>query len=591
VTPQLKARIDRVCDGIIQNHLDLLLVLLADRGVDVSAQRDRADTLVRALLSYELASTLLDGGRRIPLDLDTSANPPLIRFNADLLGGQSDDELRQLIARPVADLLGLPTLDVGMALLGDDENQLRNLYHSAVRNSGALVTPANSVPAVVERRVMLFAIRLSRLLKALAQARIKLPSPRAFAQELLAMDRWPEWDDVADMEFTSAARELVEDAALLSDAIPPTELTLEICWDSLNLSPRSFLRHAGRALRSRNVPVGGGMLRALAELVTDDLDDLEDVSTWPNLSEISDAWDTLLDLEDEALLKHQVGEATRQRLSPLRAPVETTGLREPRDLPWDYPLACWSVREANALRDLISGFIQSHRADTLQEDTGDLVIADVSGAELPLDVSEEPGAVQMEMVGQTITLPEGYAQLNARAYEATIARLVEQFESLDSASQTSVLQRLRGGYDGFFPGSKHVWTRRLQGWKNDAPADALRRLATAARDVLGCPVFLNPFLDPVDTQINFMPTFCFVVALTAQMESVPFHVPVRSVLLTAATGQPPLRVRMVEVPEVSDASCTWCGDRELMMRTLEGQPVKVTLASVDGDMLRLVARD
>ncbi len=73
--PQLKARIDRVCDGIIQNHLDLLLALLADRGVDVSSQRDRADTLVRALLSYELTPTLLDGGRRIPLDLDTSASP------------------------------------------------------------------------------------------------------------------------------------------------------------------------------------------------------------------------------------------------------------------------------------------------------------------------------------------------------------------------------------------------------------------------------------------------------------------------------------------------------------------------------------
>ena len=249
------------------------------------------------------------------------------------------------------------------------------------------------------------------------------------------------------------------------------------------------------------------------------------------------------------------------------------------------------MRESNALRDLISGFIQSHRATTLQEDTGDLVLADVSGAELALDVTEEPGAVQMEMVGKTISLPEGYDSLNERAYEATLARLVEQFETLDDANKNSVLQRLRGGYDGFFPNTKHVWTRRLQGWKNDPPEVALRRLASAARDVLGCPVFLNPFLDPVDAQINFMPTFCFVVALTAQMESVPFHVPVRSVLMTAATGQPPIRVRMVEVPGTPDVACTWCGDRELMMRTLEGQPVKLTLSSVDGDMLRLVARD
>ena len=195
----------------------------------------------------------------------------------------------------------------------------------------------------------------------------------------------------------------------------------------------------------------------------------------------------------------------------------------------------------------------------------------------------------LTIIGANIEIDDGYQLMQDRAWMASTQRLMAQFRSLEAADQLSALQRVRGVYDGFFMGTKHVWERRLNGWELDEPIEAFRRMTQTVRDVLACDVFFDPFESPMDASLRMIPTFCFVVALNEHLERVPFKVPISSLIMTAATGSPPLIVRMVDVPGAPLTPCRWMCDRELTMQTMQGHPVQLTLRAVSSNMLRMLA--
>jgi len=591
VTESVRERVQAICDQIIQRHLDLFLLLLAQKGKPKDVQIDRGDTLVRSLLSFEVADTLFENGRRIPVLVDTEVNPPLIKINAEFVERVADDELLFIFTRPITQILRLPTINVGLVLQGTDEKQLRNLFHGASRKLSNPVASSNAVPAVVERRLMKLGMGTRSLVSKLtAGTMIKLASPRDFLNKLLQMPTWPEFDDIASEPFIAHTIRVMREALEpVPTKLPPAALLVELMWDSLNLSPSSFLRHAGRMLRTQGHVVTEPLLTEFARVITDGRPStVLKLENWPAFRELQSAWEKLFALEMRALNDIQLGNPEPPAISALGAPGISLGLREPTALPWSYPLVCWSVRETDALRDLLMGFVQSHRAsqDRSKDLTLDLVFGHDDHA---LDVSSPPRKIRIEMINQDVPSPDGYDMLAERAFDAAMRRLDAQIMSLDHNTRLQALHRIRGAYDGFFSGAKQVWERRLQGWQQDDPHEAIRRLAAEVREVLDCPVFVDPFESPSSTQFRMIPTFCFIVALTSQLDSVPFRIPISSIVMTNAAGTPPMVVRMVEVPDGGNDACVWVGDNELTMRTFEGRPVHQTLSAVDDNMLRLIA--
>lgn len=593
MTAKIRERVEAVCGELIQKHLDLLLLLMAEEGMSSEQQRARMDVLVRCLTSSQIEDTIFEQGRRVPLSLDTHTSPPTLRLNAELLERVDDDELLSAFTRPISELLGVPAINAGLVLQGRDEKQLRNLYHSA---RGKLTTPvinAASVRSVIEWRVMLFAERLRNLVRELSDQRLQLPAAASFIGWLESQrGSWPDWIDVAVEDFTTQTVQAVTEALADTRGLPPAENIVELCWESLNLSPQSFMRHAARGLRTQELPVNEELLRAIAGVMAPRrVAQLESLEQWHTLADLQGAWRELVELELETLGPHHHGQREIPEVSVFAAPRDSMSLREPEDLPWGYPLLCWSLREHNALRDLLHGFVRTQRVNEGEESEFELLLVEEPepGHEPPLATDGPRRRVDMQVVGTTLDVPPGYDIMRQRAWDATLARLTKQLANLNESMRNSALNRIRGAYDGFFMGTRHVWERRLQGWRLDPLPESTQRLAAGVADLLDCPVIFDPFESPASDQMRMMPTFCFIVAISPHLEKVPFRVPISVLTMTAATGTPPLRVRMVEVPGSPNEPCKWLCDLELTMENMHGQPVNVTLNAVEDNMLRMIA--
>lgn len=597
MTAQVRQRVARVCDELIQKHLDLLILLQAEQGADPEVQRQRTDVLVRCLGAAQIEDTIFQNGRRIPATLDAEVDPPALKLNAELLERVEDEQIFGALVRPISTLLELPPINVGLVLQGRDEKQLRNLYHSGQRKLEHPVVRATTIRAVIERRVTTFAARLRDLIATLSDQEepIELLSPQPLIGWLEERGgTWPEWIDVEERPFIATTVKAAKSALSDSEDLPPGETLAELCWESLNLSPQTYLRTASRSLRTQELPMTERLLRAVAEVVAPGrVAEIEHLEQWPSLRELQESWRDLVSLEHQVLDTLLHGDRTIPEISVLQAPRDSMGLREPEGLPWDAPLAAWSVRETSALRDLLQGFIQAQRsasgADEESEPELLLIETPEEGQEPLLDVSGDPQRVDLQVVNATLEMPPGYDVMSARAMESVLKRLEEQMRSMGDSGYLSILNRIRGSYDGFFMGTRHVWQRRLQGWKLDPPVEALRRLTGAVSEILNCPVIFDPFEGPNTDRIRPMPTFCFVVATSPHLDKVPFRVPISALNMTAATGTPPLRVRVVEVPGSPDEPCRWICDQELTMDTMQGQPVQATLKAIERDMLRMIA--
>lgn len=590
---EVQDRVERVFNALIQEHMDLLLVLMAERDKQPEEQRVRMDRVVRSLGGCVVEEQLTQSGRPVPMLVDEAGEVPLIRLNASMLARVEDDGVRSLFMHPISDMLDLPLTAVALVLQYDDDKQIRNIYHSAVRRLSTKTTRATEVPAVVELRVSMFMHRLRQLTRQLGPtSTVLLPPANSLTEAVLHWPGgWPEWLDIRTDPTIRLTREAIENLLRDVEGVPATETIMEGFWESLDLSPMSFLKQFGRLLRSKRAPVSQDFMAHVIEVVAPgQLADISPMHKWPAFAELQEAWETLCQYEFDSLGHHLQAEREVPVISTLEPPIDTMALRLPDSLPWSYPLVCWSVREVNALRDLLMGFVQAHRAERSEEDLASLVIESRDDrAEPPLKVTAPLKRIDMQVIGTDIAVPEGYDVLMDRVYESVFQRQLLMFRELDEAEQRDALSRLRGSYDGFFPKTKEVWARRLQGWDTQPPEEALRRLATAARTILDCPVLFDPFKSAEVAQLRMMPTFVFVVGLSEHLERVPFRIPLNTLVATSATGAPPLILRMVQAPDAIDEPCTWLCDRKLTMDTLQGQPVQLTLRAVDGSMLRMLA--
>ena len=590
---QVRDRIERAVEELIKKHLDLLILLMAERGASPDIQRARVDMLVRCLTGCQIEDTIFKDGRRIPLSLDTTTTPPMLRLNGELLARVSDEDMFSTFTRPIAAILQVAPINVGLVLQGRDEKRLRDLYHAGRAHLPQQPIRSTSVRSVIERRVLMFAERVRKIIFELSGGvRVQFPSPASFIGWLESLNgNWPEWLDVQLEDFMGQAVDLSNDALSDIPDIPPAPMLLELCWESLDLSPPSFLRHMARELRSREMFMHEQFLKIIAEVMAPgQVETIAHIDQWPSLHELRAAWEKLYLLERATLGHHDHSPQAIPALSVLQSPADSLGLREPEDLPWNYPLASWSVRESNALRDLLQGFIQTHHNRMRDESEAELLLLDAPSPaqEFALDASSPGGVYFVEVVSSTLEVAAGYEELQARAMNAVRRRLQEQLAMHDAAGQLNILHRIRGSYDGFFMGTKGVWERRLQGWQHDTRADALARMSTAVGALLQSPVVFDPFESPETKAIRMMPTFCFVVAVSPHLERVPLSIPINTISMTAATGTPPLRVRIVEVPDQPDQPCRWLCDKELTMDTMQGQPIQLTLGAIEDDSVRWI---
>lgn len=598
MTAQLRQRVERIRRDLIQTYMDLFIVLLAERGASVQVQQERVEALVVALLGLKIEGSLFVQGRRVPMIVEMEPGPPQIKLNEELLARVEDEELLFAFGKPIAMILELPSVSIGLVLQGRDEKQLRNLYHAAKSRVSEPTIAATSVGSIVEHRLGLFVKRLARLVERLSQGqRVEVGDHRALATSMIGAASWAEWDQVAAHPFMDALVEATNQALQKAapSQYPPAATLLELCWESLDLSSQSFMRHVGRALRTQGMAVSYDLLAAIARIVEPEpqaAQELETMSHWPSMSELEVAWHALYEQELETLGVYYQGPQGQRHISVFEPVRDSLGLREPVELPFDYPLVCWSVREVAALRDLLQGFVQAHHAARAQPKELELLLCVEPPAGYQYRLShDQPGVqVELQVIGTTIEVMPGYEQLQARAWLANEANLLSQFHAQPAEKQLSTLKRLRGCYEGFFMHTKPVWERRLQGWELDEPEHAFKRLINGVREILDVPVYLEPFEDPSDEHQRMIPHFCFVVAMSEHVERVPFKVPIQALISTAATGSPPLLVRFINVPgDLSERDCRWLCDRELTMMTMQGHPVQLTLRAVEDNSVRMLA--
>ena len=589
---QLHQRLMRLFDDLVFKHLDLLILLVAEQGEGAQSQRDRAERLVRTLFGSTVCDTLSDQGRRIPLSLENSGDLPALQFSVEMMSQVSDEEIFNSLARPISQILDVPAINVGLVLQGHDDKQLLNLYHTGRRRLDVEVVRAASLRAVIERRIYNFGQRLRLFVERLVDgARVKLSSPVAFLSHVEALPGWPEWLDIELHPFISTLVTQTEEAIEGAESIPPASTLVEICWESLAVSPQTFLRTASRSLRTKNLPLNERVLGAMADIAAQGrVEQVVSLHAWPSLRDLEHAWHTLVTLEYDTLGRHHHGDRVIPKVNVLHAPRDAMGLREPVELPWDVPLAAWSVRETTALRDLLQGFVQAQRVEDGQEKEPEhLLVEQGEEGEPPLSLEGDRRHVELRIVSGKLGMPSGYEVMRERATESVVRRLKAQMDALGQGQTRGVLARMRGAYDGFFMGTKHVWERRLQGWQLDAPDVALKRLTQEVSLLFGCPVLFDPFEAPDVDQLRPMPTFCFIVPISSSLDRASFSIPLSALTMTDATGLPPIRVRIVEVPSTSVAPCRWICDRELTIEDLSGEPIPTTLNAIEDDMLRLIA--
>ncbi len=582
----IELRISRLVRELLTTHLDAFLVLLAEEDISVNDQRRRMDALVRALSGVDVDDSLNDGGRPVPVWTDLNANPPVIRLHKKLIETVDDAEILMAFQRPVAEILGISPVGVGLVLQCRDDRQLKSLANKAARQLDADRAQLTQVPAVVEQRMRLFEERLTEFAERFGDSVFLLLSGKDdFTSKLSRAKRgWPDWATVERASFMKGAIEEIEVAVEDFDDSPDPAMLVELCWESLDLSPQSFLRHAAQQLRTQGSHVDvERALRTLANIVDEGSGALSPtLERWEAFGELSSAWDELF-REEQRVLAFTPGRRGTPSVSVLGSPVHTMGMCEPDSLPWSSPLLSWSMRERNALRDLLVGLrrtLEEKRPSTQIED----FIVGVDSDEPALQVDVPDSELQVQVVAGEHSLPDNYSELLKRAMNATHQSMLAQFDNLDRASRQRVLQVLRSSYGGFFGEAKEVWARRFQAWKKWDEREAFATLCTEIRHVLGSAIIFDPFQDPRDSELRMVPTFDVVVPRPEDVDRVMLYIPLAA--LRNTFQDTPVRVRVVEV--FDDGPCVWCGDIEVTLQTVEEQPTETVLKSIENDSVRLL---
>lgn len=576
-------RVQRIVRHVLDTRVDLLAIMMAEVGLDTDIAHAKLTDLVHALSHPEIEETIFEGGRRLATAVD-GGTPPVIRLNEELLQRVDDDEVLSALARPVAEITDLASVGVSLAFQVDDEQAIRNMTTRAHRRPDAPTVRATEIDDWVAFRIDTMADRVQRMCGHLGRASVvETTGADSMLDTVRGAKSWPEWIDIADEVWCQNAVRSIGAALEDTPHENASAVLAELLWDSLALSPQSFLRHAGRSLRGRGGDLShiGELLRALSAAVSGESDVSEQVADWNAYSDVFDAWQNLNRHE-----KAMFGPVLLRDRTPAASVVEPArfafGLEEPSELPWDLPLLCWTVREQNALRDLLVGFAKTlpgHTEDAL-EGQPDLHV----DSESPLEVDGDRRTVGIQVIAlnadAALSIPASFA----RAWSSGIHRVLDQFLGLSVEEKTAVNVTLRAAYDELFPDSQTIWSRRFYDLDRKNELDAFKQLVTTPNKLFRTPVFFDPFHNPRSDELAPYPTLVFPVGISGPGK-VPFFVPV--VALTSTMNGSPLRVRIVEVPASSGERCRWVCDRGLHLAKLSKQAVELILRAVRGDSLQM----
>jgi hypothetical protein len=326
------------------------------------------------------------------------------------------------------------------------------------------------------------------------------------------------------------------------------------------------------------------VLRRLAETIEPADDPIREAAEhWEAFREVAEAWGGLFRAE-QRMLGWSVVRRPTPDLSVFEPPRDSLHMNEPESLPWKVPLLCWSVREQNALRDLLEGhrktvskeIDQSHDAEPAfvpDPDTSPFATGDGSG-ELSIVVEASPPQ----------TTSEARERMD-RAARACWARLVAQFDRQSESVQHRILRTIRSSYDGYFEQGADVWSRRFQAWEELPPEYALALMYEELTNILGGRALFEPFQSPKSTDPRQIPTFLFVAAFSEDAEVGHIRIPL--VALKSSFDEAPARIRALEVPDDESSRCRWVGDREVTLRHLVQMPNDTVLRNIENDEVGL----
>ncbi len=248
-------RVGGVIRGILRDHLEVLVVLLAESGMDSEEQRERVELLVSTLESVRLENSLEERGRAVASQLTYEPSgygkpAPVLRLNGELLGRVDAQEIFGVLSRPVASLLGLSPVVVGLVFREQDARQLKMLAVGSAQGLEVQAVRLTAIRSWVTGRVESFFKHVRAVIELLA---VRSPGELGavdslVSQLMVSAEQWPEWFDVEDLPWM---RELVAwaNAALEgAEDVPPAALLVEICWEGTALSVQSFFRQEARVL-------------------------------------------------------------------------------------------------------------------------------------------------------------------------------------------------------------------------------------------------------------------------------------------------------------------------------------------------------
>lgn len=564
----VEQRITGIAERVLDNYLDLFAVLLAEEGVEPTAQEGRIARLVRSLQSVEIAQTIFDNGRRIATRLNPG-DPPTIEVNAELFGRVSDSEVMVALARPIAELLEITPLSVALLFQTTDERTLRDLATRAKRSS--------KTTAIRPVQIKEFVTYRSKRFTTLLNGVVKSSAPNADPISAISIDEtfdlWPDWVDVRSKPFAKDALEWAQNALTGTEFENVAETVVGLCWESLSLTPNSFIRHAARELRSDGAEDVVALLRMFVEVIGERQEVSLHLKDWPNYVELFSSYKQLVKRERQ--LFGSMWGADDAELNMVQPARDLLGLEEPADLPWDFPIVSWSVREANAARDLMTGLQGSLHTSSLNPFFRD---DDVPGTFR----TDDQIPVGVRIIANDAKIPSYDHHLTKVAYASVQRHLLAQFDRLEIEDQIDVVTTMRKTLDDLFPQAAQVWDRRFHNWLDDEVSAGFARLLTTFQGLTGLPLFYDPFGTPGSATGTKYPGLMLTVGVKEPPFEISIGVPVYAILATAKAG--PLRVRVVAV---DGEDCRFLADRPLHIAKISELQVEQVLRSIVADAIKL----
>lgn len=591
MTEKTQERVQYLVQELLNKHTEVLLVLMAEAGHEHTEQRRRMDRLVRTLQECHIDPNLMDAGRSVPYLLVDQEPTPLLKFNGTMLEQISDQEILMALSRPIATLLDLSTVTVGLVVKERDEKQLTALANHAARQLTRPVARLTEVEAIVEQRVQLFEGRLYELIYRLSdRSMTELKSTEDFIGQLIERSsKWPDWMEVEPYDYTLEAIRNCVEALEGVDGLPMAQVIVELVWESIGLSTQSFLRIAARTLRT-----GSGafrrdfVLRSLALVTAESGQAIpEQITAWPSFADLATAWVELWKCEQE-LAGSRNANLDVPEVSVYSPPGDIMGLSEPESLPWQFPLLCWTVRERDALRDLLIGLTQALGKSQTSAPPPQVYLDLLDAYGSPLEMSNGRFNVGLQSLGVDVDPPEDYEAILLRALTSAYTTTRVQYGSLDESSRQRAFHLLLGAYTGYMPQAKAVWDRRFSKIREMEKAEAFATLITKIHHVLRLPILFDIFEEPdIDMAMLMpMPAFNLIVPMPEGIDQVPVHIPLGA--LKPSLGNAPIRIRVIRVPRDPNGTCTWLCDHELTLAELRTQSPDMMLRAVNNDILRML---